>query len=72
LPRKTDSNNPTDWLAIAESELEAIQLLVSREICCDMCRGKLAEILEKILKAELMGEVGFWRQPTTLNVSEKN
>ena len=27
MPRKTDSNNPGDWLAIAESELEALQVL---------------------------------------------
>jgi hypothetical protein len=32
LPRKTDSNNPGDWLAIAESELEALQVLAEREI----------------------------------------
>jgi len=54
LPRKTDSNNPADWLAIAESELQALQVLTEREISCDMCRGKLAEVLEKGLKAELI------------------
>jgi HEPN domain-containing protein len=54
LPRKTDSNNPGDWLTIAESELEALQVLAEREISYDMCRGKLAEILEKVLKAELI------------------
>lgn len=54
MPRKTDSNNPADWLAIAESELEAVQILARQEVCCDMCRGKLAEILEKMLKAELI------------------
>ena len=54
MPRKTDSNNPGDWLAIAESELEALQVLAEREISYDMCRGKLAEILEKVLKAELI------------------
>ena len=54
MPRKTDSNNPGDWLTIAESELEALQVLAEREISYDMCRGKLAEILEKGLKAELI------------------
>ena len=54
MPRKTDSNNPGDWLTIAESELEALQVLAEREISYDMCRGKLAEILEKVLKAELI------------------
>jgi HEPN domain-containing protein len=54
LPRKTDSNNPGDWLTIAESELEAVRVLTAQEIGYDMCRGKLAEILEKGLKAELI------------------
>ena len=54
MPRKTDSNNPGDWLTIAESELEALHLLAEREISYDMCRGKLAEVLEKVLKAELI------------------
>jgi HEPN domain-containing protein len=54
LPRKTDSNNPADWLSIAESELAALQVLAQQEIGYDMCRGKLAEILEKGLKAELI------------------
>ena len=54
MPRKTDSNNPADWLAIAESEVEALDVLTEREIGYDMCRGKLAEILEKLLKAELI------------------
>ncbi len=54
MPRKTDSNNPGDWLTIAESELEAVRVLTARAISYDMCRGKLAEILEKALKAELI------------------
>jgi HEPN domain-containing protein len=54
LPRKTDSNNPGDWLTIAESELEAVRVLTAQRISYDMCRGKLAEILEKGLKAELI------------------
>ena len=54
MPRKTDSTNPVDWLTIAESELEALHLLAREEISYDMCRGKLAEILEKLLKAELI------------------
>jgi hypothetical protein len=44
LPRKTDSNNPGDWLAIGEAELEALRVLASQEIGYDMCRGKLAEV----------------------------
>jgi HEPN domain-containing protein len=54
LPRKTDSNNPADWLFIASTELEGVQLLTNQQISHTMCRSKLAEILEKILKAELI------------------
>jgi hypothetical protein len=54
LPRKTDSKNPADWLAIAEQELEAIGKLSADEFAFDMCHSKLAEIVEKLLKAELI------------------
>jgi HEPN domain-containing protein len=54
LPRKTDSNNPADWLFIAESDLEGVRLLAEREISYELCLSKLAEILEKVLKAELI------------------
>ena len=54
MPRKTDSKNPADWLLIAESDLELIQLAVENEVGFAAARSKLAEILEKILKAELI------------------
>ncbi len=54
MPRKTDSKNPADWILIAESELELVRLAVANEISFSAARGKLAEILEKILKAELI------------------
>jgi len=54
LPRKTDSNNPADWLFIAQSDLEAIRDLADRELGYWLCRSKLAEVLEKVLKAELI------------------
>jgi HEPN domain-containing protein len=54
LPRKTDSGNPSDWLHVAESELVGIRLLVEQEVSYWMCQSKLAEILEKVLKAELI------------------
>lgn len=54
MPRKTDSSNPADWLGIAEAELKALQALARQEIGYDMCMGKLAEVLEKVLKAELI------------------
>ena len=54
MPRKTDSNNPADWLWISASDLEGVRALVSQELSHSLCRGKLAEILEKIIKAELI------------------
>lgn len=54
MPRKTDSNNPADWLLIAESELDGLRLLAERETAYALCRSKLAEVLEKLLKAELI------------------
>jgi hypothetical protein len=54
LPRKTDSHNPADWLLIAASDLEMVRLAAENEISFGGARSKLAEILEKILKAELL------------------
>ena len=54
MPRKTDANNPADWLLIAGADLEFISLAVGREVGFVSVRGKLAEALEKILKAELI------------------
>ncbi len=54
MPRKTDSNNPLDWIFIAASDLDGVSNLASREIAFSMSLSKLAEILEKIIKAELI------------------
>jgi HEPN domain-containing protein len=54
LPRKTDSCNPADWLLIADSDLTGLQALAAQEVAYEMCRGKLAEVLEKVVKAELI------------------
>lgn len=54
MPRKTDSKNPADWLWIAQAELEMIRLALEREISFIACRSTLAEILEKVIKAELI------------------
>ena len=59
MPRKTDSNNPADWIWISESDLVALSDLASRELGYDLCRGKLAEVIEKILKAELIRQGWF-------------
>jgi len=54
LPRKTDSNCPDDWLFFAAQDLDAVRLLADRQICFHVCQSKLAEALEKTLKAELI------------------
>ena len=54
MPRKTDSKKPADWLYIAASELEMVRMAAKNEISFHGARSKLAEILEKILKAELL------------------
>ncbi len=54
MPRKTDAKNPADWLWVAESDLEAVRLIASHELSYFTARSKLAEVLEKVLKAELI------------------
>lgn len=63
MPRKTDSHNPADWLLIAESEVEALRLLATQEISHAMCRSKLAEVVEKVMKAELI-RLGWFLERT--------
>ena len=63
MARKTDSNNPSDWLFIAASDLEGVLVLIEREISHAMCLGKLAEIFEKVLKAELI-RTGWFLEKT--------
>ena len=54
MPRKTDSSNPADWLWIAASDMEMIRLAAEREVSHAGAHSKLAEVLEKIMKAELI------------------
>jgi hypothetical protein len=54
LPRRTDSNHPADRLWIAASDLDMVRLAAETEISFSAAHGKLAETLEKILKAELI------------------
>jgi HEPN domain-containing protein len=63
LPRKTDSNNPADWIALAGSDLEGVRALTERELSYHLCRSNLAEVLEKVLKAELI-RLGWFLQKT--------
>lgn len=54
MPRKTDSHNPADWLQIAASDMDLVRLAAENEISFAAARSKLAESLERILKAELL------------------
>jgi HEPN domain-containing protein len=54
LPRKTESHCPADWLWIATADLELVQLAVEPQVGFHAARAKLAEVLEKILNAELL------------------
>ena len=54
MPRKTDANNPADWLWMAASDLEGLRVVAAQEVAFHASRGKLAEVLEKVLKAELI------------------
>ena len=63
MPRRTDARNPADWLWICESDMSALRVLTEKEVGFHACQGKLAEVLEKILKAELI-RVGWALEKT--------
>lgn len=54
MPRKTDASNPADWLWMARSELGVIRLASAQQTGFIVCRSKLAEVVEKTMKAELI------------------
>ena len=54
MPRKTEVQNPADWLDLVASDLELLTVGAERELSYELCRGKLAEVFEKTLKAELV------------------
>ena len=54
MPRKTDAGNPRDWLLYARADLEAVEALIQQRTAFVVCRGKLAEALEKLIKADLI------------------
>ena len=60
MPRKTDANNPADWLWIAASDLDLLRMAGEHEVAFVTARSKLAEVLEKIIKAELIRLGGRW------------
>jgi HEPN domain-containing protein len=63
LPRKTDSKNPADWLWIAASDMELIRLAADREAGFSAAHSQLAEVPEKVLKAELL-RIGWTLEKT--------
>lgn len=54
MPRKTDSNNPADWLFFVESDLALLRIAGEQEVGFEMACSKLAESVEKLIKAELI------------------
>ena len=54
MPRKTDSRNPADWLFFVESDLALLRVAGERELGFELACSKLAECLEKLIKAELI------------------
>lgn len=63
MPRKTDSSNPAHWLDIARTEVECVRMMAEKEFGFDLCQSKLAEALEKVLKAELI-RLGWFLEKT--------
>ena len=54
MPRTTDSGNPDDWLWLAEDDLRGLHVLADQETAYYLCISKLAEVIEKLIKAELI------------------
>src|SRR5713101_9366857 len=54
LPRKTDANNPADWVWMATADLEMLRSAAAQQAGFTACRSKLGEVLEKTMKAELI------------------
>ena len=48
MARRTDSNNPADWLYIASGDLEGVRELASRELAFAMCVSKLADSFQPL------------------------
>ncbi len=54
MPKMTDSGNPADWLWLAEDDLRGLHVLADQETAYYLCISKLAEVTEKLIKAELI------------------
>ena len=54
MPRTTESDNPDDWLLLADADLAMVRHSLDDDVAFSACQAKLAEALEKLLKAELI------------------
>jgi HEPN domain-containing protein len=52
-----------DWLDLADADLVGLRTLMSLELSHELCVSKLAEVLEKVLKAELI-RIGWFLEKT--------
>jgi HEPN domain-containing protein len=50
-------------LFFAEGDLEGLRALAEKQLAYEMCRSKLAEVLEKVVKAELI-RMGWFLEKT--------
>lgn len=63
MPRATESDNSGDWLLVAEADLAMVRHSLDDDVAFTACQAKLAEALEKLLKAELIRQ--GWRLAKT-------
>lgn len=66
MPRKTDSGNPADWVLVAEVDLAMVRHSLDDDSTFTGCQAKLAEALEKLMKAALLG--AGWQLVKTHNL----
>ena len=57
--RRTDSGNPRDWMLFVKADMDTVRLLTRYKTAFFVCRSKLAEALEKTIKADLLAR--GWR-----------
>lgn len=55
MPRKTNSDDAADWLFVAGGDLAMVRNSLDDDAAYPGCQAKLAEALEKVLKAALVG-----------------
>ena len=59
MQKKTDAGDPGDWLDFVNADMAAVRLLARHRISFHVCESKLAEALEKAMKADLISR--GWR-----------